>query len=58
MPDIAMCKGLDCKKREICYRAMAEPSGVEQSWSIERHPCCDDYKYFLPMRGKKKEEKP
>lgn len=31
MPDITMCKGEDCPKKEECYRFLAKPSGL-QSW--------------------------
>jgi hypothetical protein len=34
-PDIAMCSGTDCPKRETCYRATAKPS---PHWQSYMHP--------------------
>ncbi len=34
MPDITMCKGDDCPKREDCYRFTARPNGAMQSWFV------------------------
>jgi hypothetical protein len=32
MPDITMCKGAGCPKKENCYRYTATPSPHWQSW--------------------------
>jgi len=33
MPDIAMCSNEECPKKENCYRAMAEPNPLWQSYT-------------------------
>ena len=35
MPDITMCRGDDCPKRETCYRFTAIPDQYWQSWFVE-----------------------
>jgi hypothetical protein len=35
MPDISMCKGVDCKIRDKCYRYLAVPSEYVQSYFVE-----------------------
>lgn len=32
MPDIAMCTGGDCPKRETCYRFTAKPTPLRQAY--------------------------
>jgi hypothetical protein len=32
MPDIAMCSGEGCTRRDTCYRHTAKPSEHWQSW--------------------------
>jgi hypothetical protein len=32
MADITMCPGTGCPLREQCYRYMAEPNELRQSW--------------------------
>ncbi len=34
MPDISMCKGINCKIREDCYRYTASPSEYHQAYII------------------------
>jgi len=58
MTDITMCKGGGCERKERCYRYMAEPNYLAQSCFVDKHPCGYRYEYFMPMRGKKEEEKP
>lgn len=41
MPDITMCTGGDCPRREICYRHRAKPSRFIQSY-FARPPVADD----------------
>jgi hypothetical protein len=31
-PDLTMCPGTGCPKRETCYRATAQPSPHWQTW--------------------------
>lgn len=38
MPDISMCFGKDCDRREQCYRYMAKPNQV-QTYSDLEHDC-------------------
>lgn len=38
MPDISMCFGKDCDRREHCYRYMAKPNQV-QTYSDLEHDC-------------------
>jgi hypothetical protein len=33
MPDIAMCLNNKCPKRTTCYRFMAEPNDIRQSYA-------------------------
>jgi hypothetical protein len=32
MPDISLCKGINCNIKDNCYRFKAEPSKFMQSW--------------------------
>ena len=41
MADITMCTGLNCPKREECYRTKANPSPL-QSWSNFEYTCNED----------------
>lgn len=34
MPDITMCKGVECRARKHCYRFMATPDEYRQSWFV------------------------
>lgn len=33
MPDISMCHGVGCPSKHRCYRALASPDPVHQSWA-------------------------
>jgi hypothetical protein len=35
MPDITMCPGDGCTKKDTCYRHTAEPNPYRQSWFFE-----------------------
>lgn len=35
MPDITMCKGTNCPKKNECYRFLATPSEYRQSYFID-----------------------
>lgn len=39
MPDISMCKGGDCPKKQDCYRFKAKPSQYMQTYFM--HPPYD-----------------
>jgi len=59
MPDITMCPGTDCPKKETCYRFMATPS-YYQSYFVElpmKNGECDHYwEYVKPDANKKKKK--
>ena len=59
MPDISMCPGTDCPKKETCYRFMATPSDY-QSYFIHspiKDGKCDHYwEYVKPKVDKKKKK--
>ena len=48
MPDIAMCSGTGCPRRNECYRHRALPNGDRQSWfaqpPIKADLSCDAFK--------------
>ena len=50
MPDIAMCKGDGCSRREQCYRAMAKPDKYWQTY-FTTAPVKEDGEcgYFEPI---------
>jgi len=56
MPDIAMCKGLDCPKKEKCYRFTATPSEYQQSYftGLPTEPSgeCNYYIKMEVLKGK------
>ena len=35
MPDITMCKGTNCPKRDSCYRHTAEANPYRQSYFVD-----------------------
>ncbi len=41
MPDITMCIGNGCPRRESCYRATATPSEFRQSYFMDPNPCAE-----------------
>lgn len=49
MPDITICVNKKCKKRNICYRYVAEPS-LFQSYDIFNVDCSGDCFYFIEIR--------
>ncbi len=49
MPDITMCSGQNCEKKETCYRYMAIPSSW-QSMFAEEMP--EDCKYYWKISEK------
>jgi len=63
MPDIAMCNGDGCAKRDTCYRATATPSYYQSYFTLnpikdENSGECpeywDDAEYKKDKGGKKK----
>lgn len=46
MPDISMCDGFGCPKKDLCYRHTAIPSPFCQTYSqfrIDKDGRCEDY---------------
>ena len=61
MPDISMCHGDNCPKKETCYRFMAIPDDLWQSYfihsPIKEDGECDHYwEYVKPNVDKKKKK--
>lgn len=53
MPDITMCKGVGCNKRNTCFRFIAEPSNFLQSWfSISPNEKNGNCEYYMPEKQK------
>lgn len=51
MPDITMCTGGDCPKRETCWRFTAPPNGHQSYYSV---PPCNimlECAYYWPNRS-------
>jgi hypothetical protein len=49
MPDIAMCKGNNCPKKETCYRFTAKPNEPFQTYFVpspvnKESGNCDEYR--------------
>jgi len=51
MPDISMCDGKNCKKKEECYRFTAVPSSW-QSYFSPTPDSNDGCKYFMQDQSK------
>lgn len=54
MPDIAMCKGKGCKKKETCYRFKAKPCPYQQTYMIPDAKNCEHYWETDEERERKK----
>ena len=58
MPDITMCKNDSCPLKYMCYRYIAKPNPLKQSYSLFRcmtksdsnEPYCE---YFKPITEEK-----
>jgi len=54
MPDISMCKNKECPSREKCYRYMAIPSDIWQSYADFKVPArrkkCADFMIIYDRR--------
>lgn len=50
MTDISKCQGLQCDKRESCWRFTA-PAGIWQSWMSPENPArCEYYWPIAPAK--------
>ena len=56
MPDITMCKGDGCIKKEGCYRFKAVPDAILQSYFLEA-PYVDNECYYFIQNYTYKENK-
>lgn len=56
MPDISMCFGEDCKKRDNCYRYTAKPYEFMQSYMMPDPENCEHFWPDKPKEDTKKEE--
>lgn len=54
MPDITMCKGNDCKRKDNCYRHVAKPTPHWQSYFVDTPLKGKDCEYYLPVYDKKR----
>lgn len=52
MPDISMCKNESCSIKEKCYRFMAAPNPMWQSYSIFRQNEDQTCDFFLTIKPK------
>ena len=57
MPDISMCFGRGCKKKNKCYRHCAEWDRYEQSYANFEEQCNEKSGYpdMIPMRKGRKD---
>jgi hypothetical protein len=56
MPDITMCKGTACPKKESCYRFKATPSEFRQSYFANAPTEGGACKYYWAIETKEKKE--
>ena len=47
MPDITMCTGIDCNKKDKCYRFLATPN---EQWQSYFSSVCFPCDYFWPIK--------
>ena len=52
MPDIAMCHGEGCAKRDECYRHRAQPSSFRQAYFIPTLGLDGTCHEFIPLRDR------
>jgi len=57
MPDIALCKGKDCKIAKKCYRHMAEPSEFRQTYAAFDEMDKDQCRYFIELKLIRKDDR-
>lgn len=52
MPDISMCMGEYCNKRESCYRHKAKPNAFGQSFIRKKEEDQGEHcKHYWPLEG-------
>lgn len=56
MPDITMCVNDDCPSKFECYRYMAVPSELRQSYAAFEHGKSDKCGHFQPIDGRRVRE--
>jgi hypothetical protein len=54
MPDITICRNKECPIQDSCYRFLAKPSEIQQSYSVffpvyDEHHNFIDCDYFKPL---------
>lgn len=49
MPDIAMCNGGGCPKKETCFRYRAVPNPLWQAWSVFPTEADGDCEYYIEV---------
>jgi hypothetical protein len=55
MPDISMCKGVNCKQASECYRHIATPNPDWQAWAMfddAARNARGECEYFIEARSK------
>lgn len=53
MPDISMCNGHLCPKRDECYRCQAIPCYVQSYAEFESICLEEEFKHFIAINGKR-----
>lgn len=51
MPDISMCLGKACKKKNQCFRAMAKPDKFQSYGCFEEDCKTHEYRNRISMAG-------
>ena len=56
MPDITMCEGTGCPRKQTCYRFMATPTPMRQSYfsvpPVKKDGTCDHYWEYKEKQAK------
>lgn len=58
MPDISMCNGNSCPKKDSCYRFTAKPSLLWQSYFMGTPYKDNDCEYYWPVEDNENKIKP
>jgi hypothetical protein len=53
MPDITMCPGAGCHKKDTCYRHTATP---RRPYQVQVQQAPEDCAYYWPIDGRRGEE--
>ncbi len=56
MPDISMCLGYNCPKRDQCYRHMAVADECQTYADFSKHCLNNNFIEFIPIEGRKTRE--